>query len=216
MDARVPPQSDLAGEVLKDPYHFDFLTLADDAHEREMQRGLLAHIRQFLELGAGFAFVGENVHFEVGGEGFYVDLLFYHLKLRAFVICRPSLQVLEDRILLSFITASSYPAGYNPRSVAVADFNRDGILDLAVTNESSGTVSILLGQSDGSYSAAKTYRVGSDPVSIATTDFNRDGIPDVAVAIYIVGSGPSSVTVGDFDADGKLDLCVVVGQAAFR
>jgi predicted nuclease of restriction endonuclease-like (RecB) superfamily len=82
-----PPQSDLAGEVLKDPYHFDFLTLADDAHEREMQRGLLAHIRQFLlELGAGFAFVGENVHLEVGGEDFYVDLLFYHLKLRAFVV----------------------------------------------------------------------------------------------------------------------------------
>lgn len=82
-----PPQSDLAGEVLKNPYAFDFLTLADDAHERELQRGLLAHIRQFLlELGAGFAFVGENVHLEVGGEDFYIDMLFYHLKLRAFVV----------------------------------------------------------------------------------------------------------------------------------
>src|SRR5262249_19901336 len=82
-----PPQSDLAGEVLKNPYAFDFLMLADDAHEREVQRGLLAHIRQFLlELGAGFAFVGENVHLEVGGEDFYIDMLFYHLKLRAFVV----------------------------------------------------------------------------------------------------------------------------------
>jgi predicted nuclease of restriction endonuclease-like (RecB) superfamily len=82
-----PPQSDLAGEVLKNPYAFDFLTLTEDARERELQRGLLAHIRQFLlELGAGFAFVGENVHLEVGGEDFYVDLLFYHLKLRAYVV----------------------------------------------------------------------------------------------------------------------------------
>ena len=82
-----PPQSDLADEVLKDPYSFDFLTLAKDAHEREVQKGLLAHIRQFLlELGAGFAFVGENVHLEVGGDDFYVDLLFYHLKLRAFIV----------------------------------------------------------------------------------------------------------------------------------
>src|SRR5438128_2611500 len=64
-----------------------FLTLADDAHERELQRGLLAHIRQFLlELGAGFAFVGENVHLEVGDSDFYLDLLFYHLRLRAYIV----------------------------------------------------------------------------------------------------------------------------------
>lgn len=82
-----PPQSDLAQQFLKDPYHFDFLTLAEDAHERELQKGLLAHIRQFLlELGVGIAFVGENVHLEVGGEDFYLDLLFYHLKLRAFLV----------------------------------------------------------------------------------------------------------------------------------
>ncbi|MCI0462160.1 MAG: PDDEXK nuclease domain-containing protein [Gemmataceae bacterium] len=82
-----PPQSDLAQQVLKDPYNFDFLTLAGDAHERELQRGLLAHIRQFLlELGAGFAFVGENVHLEVGESDFYIDLLFYHLRLRAYLV----------------------------------------------------------------------------------------------------------------------------------
>jgi predicted nuclease of restriction endonuclease-like (RecB) superfamily len=82
-----PPQSELADEVLKDPYAFDFLLLAKDARERELQKGLLAHIRHFLlELGAGFAFVGENVHLEVGGDDFYIDLLFYHLKLRAFIV----------------------------------------------------------------------------------------------------------------------------------
>jgi predicted nuclease of restriction endonuclease-like (RecB) superfamily len=80
-------QSDLAQQLLKDPYNFDFLTLGDDAHERELERGLLEHIRSFLlELGVGFAFVGSQYHLEVGGEDFYIDLLFYHLKLRAYVV----------------------------------------------------------------------------------------------------------------------------------
>ncbi len=82
-----PPQSDLAQQVLKDPYNFDFLTLAAGARERELEQGLLAHLRKFLlELGAGFAFVGEQHHLEVGGEAFYLDLLFYHLRLRCFVV----------------------------------------------------------------------------------------------------------------------------------
>lgn len=81
------PQSDLACEILKDPYNFDFLTLGDSAREKELEAGLLEHIRQFLlELGTGFAFVGNQVHLEVGGEDFYIDLLFYHLKLRCFVV----------------------------------------------------------------------------------------------------------------------------------
>ena len=87
-EATLPnPQSDLAQQLLKDPYNFDFLTLGDDAQERELERGLLEHIRSFLlELGVGFAFVGSQYHLEVGGEDFYIDLLFYHLKLRAYVV----------------------------------------------------------------------------------------------------------------------------------
>ncbi len=66
---------------------FDFLTLADDARERELERGLIEHLRDFLlELGVGFAFVGSQYHFEVAGKDYYLDLLFYHLKLRAFVV----------------------------------------------------------------------------------------------------------------------------------
>jgi predicted nuclease of restriction endonuclease-like (RecB) superfamily len=81
------PQSDLAAELIRDPYNFDFLTLRADAAERELETGLLAHIRKFLiELGAGFAFVGQQVHLEVDGEDFYIDLLFYHLKLRCYVV----------------------------------------------------------------------------------------------------------------------------------
>ena len=82
-----PPQSDLAQQVLKDPYVFDFLTIAEDARERELERGLLDHIQKFLlELGVGFAFVGSQYHLEVEGEDFYLDLLFYHLRLRCFVV----------------------------------------------------------------------------------------------------------------------------------
>jgi predicted nuclease of restriction endonuclease-like (RecB) superfamily len=81
------PQSDLAQQITKDPYNFDFLTLGPAAHERDLEGGLLAHIRRFLlELGVGFAFVGSQYHLEVGGQDFYLDLLFYHLRLRCFVV----------------------------------------------------------------------------------------------------------------------------------
>ena len=86
--ATLPPvQSDLARATLKDPYLFDFLTLGQDAVERDLERGLLDHLRAFLlELGAGFAFVGSQYHLEVAGEDFFIDLLFYHLRLRCFVV----------------------------------------------------------------------------------------------------------------------------------
>ena len=79
--------SELARDILKDPYNFDFLGLHDKAVERDLERALLQHLRDFmLELGTGFAFVGSQYHLEVGGEDFYIDLLFYHLKLRCFVV----------------------------------------------------------------------------------------------------------------------------------
>jgi predicted nuclease of restriction endonuclease-like (RecB) superfamily len=82
-----PAQSDLAQGITKDPYLFDFLTLRDDANERAVETGLMAHVEKFLlELGAGFALVGRQVHMEVGGQDFYLDLLFYHLRLRCFVV----------------------------------------------------------------------------------------------------------------------------------
>jgi predicted nuclease of restriction endonuclease-like (RecB) superfamily len=82
-----PPQSDLAKQALKDPYLFDFLTLAEDAAEGELERGLVEHITKFLlELGVGFTFVGNQYHLEVEGEDFYLDLLFYHLRLRCFIV----------------------------------------------------------------------------------------------------------------------------------
>lgn len=81
------PQSDLAQQLLKDPYNFDFLTLGSEVEERDLEKGLLEHIRKFLlELGAGFAFLGSQYHLEFDDEDYYLDLLFYHVKLRCYVI----------------------------------------------------------------------------------------------------------------------------------
>src|SRR5207245_3949973 len=118
--------------------------------------------------------------------------------------------------------------GTNPRSVVVGDFNGDGRLDLAVTNASSydvpGTVSVLLGNGDGTFQSALSFAAGSDARSVAVGDFNGDGRPDLAVAnadyhgsvLVLLGSGdgtfqpalsiavgstPSSVAVGDVDGD---------------
>ncbi|MFO0609559.1 MAG: PDDEXK nuclease domain-containing protein [Polyangiales bacterium] len=86
--ATLPPgDSDLAAQVFKDPYLFDFLGTADPRREREVELALVEHIQRFLlEMGAGFAFVGRQVHLEVGDQDLYLDLLFYHLKLRRYVV----------------------------------------------------------------------------------------------------------------------------------
>ncbi len=81
------PQSDLAQETIKDPYIFDFLNISQNAREIELQNELVRHITKFLlELGAGFSFVGSQYHIEVSRKDFYIDLLFYHLKLRCYVV----------------------------------------------------------------------------------------------------------------------------------
>lgn len=86
--AALPPEdSDMVNQVFKDPYLFDFLGTDMPRREIEIERQLTEHIQSFLlELGQGFAFVGRQVHLEVGGDDFYLDLLFYHLKLRCFVV----------------------------------------------------------------------------------------------------------------------------------
>jgi len=86
-DTLPPADSDLASQVFKDPYLFDFLGTADPRREREVEQALVDHVQRFLlELGSGFAFVGRQVRLEVGDETFLLDLLFYHLKLRRYVV----------------------------------------------------------------------------------------------------------------------------------
>ncbi len=144
---------------------------------------------------------------------------------------RRNLEVLEDRCLLSFSPAVSYPVGTNPQAVVTADFNHDGRLDLAVANVESNSVSVLLGNGNGSFQPARTSTTGARPLSVAVGDFNRDGKLDLATANQggnnvsllsgngdgtfqaasniDIGSIPSSVAVGDFNGDGKLDLGVI-------
>ena len=86
-EALPPTDSDMVNQVFKDPYLFDFLGTDMPRREVEVDRQLTEHIQSFLlELGQGFAFVGRQVHLEVGGDDFYIDLLFYHLKLRCYVV----------------------------------------------------------------------------------------------------------------------------------
>jgi hypothetical protein len=139
----------------------------------------------------------------------------------------------------TFQAAVNYGAGNSPDFVAVGDFNRDGKLDLVVANEcgndptcqSGGTVSVLLGNGDGTFQAAASSGVGTTPLWVAVGDFNHDGKPDLVTANFgsgnvsvLLGNGdgtfqtavsygaggfdPDSVAVGDFNGDGKLDLAV--------
>src|SRR4029077_9454559 len=79
--------AELSAYLLKDPYFFDFFNLEEPFHERELETGLIRHLEKFLiELGQGFAFVGRQYPLSIGEDDFYIDLLFYHLKLRCFVV----------------------------------------------------------------------------------------------------------------------------------
>jgi hypothetical protein len=129
-----------------------------------------------------------------------------------------------------FAVAHAYPAGDEPASVTTGDFDGDGRKDLAVANNGSGNVSVLLGNGDGTFKAAVNYAAGNGPRSVTTGDFDGDGGTDLAVANngsgnvsvllgngdgtfkaavnYAAGNGPNSVTTGDFDGDGRSDLAV--------
>jgi len=81
------PQSDLAQQILKDPYNFDFLLLRKKHDEKELEDALIEHVTRFLlELGAGFSYIGRQYKLEVGGDEYYIDLLFYHTRLHCFVV----------------------------------------------------------------------------------------------------------------------------------
>lgn len=148
---RLPkPQSDLARESLKDPYRFDFLGIGDEASELELERALVKHITRFLlELGAGFAFVGRQVHLEVGGEDFFLDLLFYHLKLRAYVVVE--------------LKATDF----KPEHLGQLGFYLTAV-DLHVkAPEDAPTIGLLLCKSKNKVVAEYALRDGSKPMGVA-------------------------------------------------
>ncbi len=170
-----PPQSDLAQQVLKDPYNFDFLSLGDDAHERAVERGLLEHIRQFLlELGVGFAFVGSQVHLEVDGQDFFLDLLFYHLKLRAFFVIDLKAKA------------------FTPEYAGKMNFYLSAVDDLLRHPDDQPSIGLILCETKSKIIAEYALRDTSKPIGVSTYLLN-DQLPK-----QLEGSLPS---IADLEAE---------------
>jgi predicted nuclease of restriction endonuclease-like (RecB) superfamily len=144
------PQSDLARQVLKDPYNFDFLTLAERSRERELESGLLEHLRKFLlELGVGFAFVGSQYPIEVGGQEFRIDLLFYHLKLRCFVVIDLKMRA------------------FKPEYAGKMNFYLSAVDDLLRHKDDQPSVGLILCKSKNAVVAEYALRDTSKPIGIS-------------------------------------------------
>lgn len=145
------PQSDLAEQTLKDPYNFDFLTLHKDARERELQEGLLSHIRQFLlELGKGFAFVGSPYRLEVGGDEFEIDMLFYHIHLRCYF-------VIDLKI-----------GKFSPEDAGQMNFHLSAVDDLLRHKDDQPSIGLILCRSKNTLVAEYALRDISKPIGIST------------------------------------------------
>jgi len=144
------PQSELAQEVLKDPYIFDFLSISEEAKERDIEQALTQHISQFLlELGAGFAFVGRQVHLEVGEQDFYLDLLFYHLKLRCYLVVE-------------------LKAGdFKPEHTGQLSFYLSAVDSQIKTDQDGLTIGLLLCKSRNKVIAEYALRDNSKPIGVA-------------------------------------------------
>jgi predicted nuclease of restriction endonuclease-like (RecB) superfamily len=145
------PQSDLARSLIKDPYVFDFLSLGPGAQERDLERALLNHVRDFLlELGKGFAFVGSQYRLDVGGEEFYIDLLFYQLRLRCFVVI--DLKIGE----------------FKPEYAGKMNFYLSAVDDLLRHSEDRPSIGLILCKSQNRLVAEYALRDVSKPMGIAT------------------------------------------------
>lgn len=144
------PQSDLAQYTLKDPYLLDFLSIGDEAHEREVEKALIAHMERFLiELGSGFAFVGRQYHLEVGDQDFYIDLLFYHLKLRCFCVIE-----LKDH-------------DFKPEYAGKMNFYLSAVDDLVKHPDDQPSIGLILCKSKNNVLAEYTLRDMSKPIGLA-------------------------------------------------
>jgi len=144
------PQSELAQQITKDPYTFDFLSLGPEAQERDLERGLLEHIREFLlELGVGFAFVGSQYHLEVSDHDFYLDLLFYHFRLHCFVVI--DLKIDE----------------FKPEYAGKMNFYLSAVDDLVKQDGDQPSIGILLCKSSDRLMVEYALRDVSKPIGVA-------------------------------------------------
>ncbi|MEM7617461.1 MAG: PDDEXK nuclease domain-containing protein [Pseudomonadota bacterium] len=155
------PQSDLAHYyTLKDPYVFDFLSIAEDAQEREVEKALVNHMEEFiLELGAGFAFVGRQYHLEIGKQDFYIDLLFYHLKLRCFVVIE-----LKDK-------------DFKPEYAGKMNFYLSAVDDIVKHETDRPSIGLILCKTKNNVLAEYTLRDMTKPIGLAEYRL-EDSLPD--------------------------------------
>ncbi len=150
------PQSDLAQQLLKSPYNFDFLGLTDEAHERDIEAAMMRHTRDYLlELGVGFAFVGSQYRLDVGGEEFFIDQLFYHLKLRCYF-------VLELK------------AGkFKPEYLGKLNFYLSAIDDLLRDDGDNLSVGLILCRAENKTVAEYALRDMAKPIGISSYELTR-------------------------------------------
>jgi predicted nuclease of restriction endonuclease-like (RecB) superfamily len=148
---RLPnPHSRLAHDTLKDPYNFDFLNLGREHIEKDLEEGLLRHVEKFLsELGQGFSFVGRQVNLVVGGKDFYIDLLFYHLKLRCFVVIE--LKAVD----------------FKPEFAGKMNFYLSAVDDLMKHHTDNPTIGILICRSKDNFIAEYALRDIHKPMGVA-------------------------------------------------
>lgn len=145
-----PSDSDMAAQIFKDPYLFDFIGTADPRREREVEQSLVEHIQQFLlELGAGFAFIGRQVHLEVGDNDYYVDLLFYHVKLHCHVV----------------IELKAVP--FDPAFVGQLNLYLSAVDDLLRQAEDKPTIGLLLCKSKNELVVEYALRDLNKPIGVA-------------------------------------------------
>ncbi len=155
-----PSQSDLANYTLKDPYIFDFLSISENAKERDIELSLIHHMEKFLiELGAGFAFVGRQYKIEVGNKDYYIDLLFYHLKLRSFVV----IELKSEE--------------FKPEYAGKINFYLSAVDDLVKHTSDNPSIGIILCRSKDHVLAEYALRDMSKPIGLAEYRLT-EGLPE--------------------------------------
>ncbi len=144
------PNSELAVQTLKDPYNFDFLDLNAEAKERDIENALMKHITAFLlELGSGFALVGQQYNLNVGGDDFFIDLLFYHLNLRCYVV----IELKADKL--------------TPKDVGQLDFYLSAVDGELKRADDAPTIGLLLCKERNRVVAEYAVRNKTSPIGIA-------------------------------------------------
>lgn len=144
------PHSDLALQSLKDPYLFDFLTLKEEHNEKDIEKGLVDHIRKFLmELGGGFAFVGQQYPLDISGKTYYIDLLLYNFKLRRFFVVE--------------IKARAF----NPKDTGQTNFYLSAVDDLLKHPDDQPTIGLILCQTKDNITAEYALRNMKSPIGVA-------------------------------------------------